>query len=79
MQLTDSHCHIQSIGAKRGEASTLSLWAKAGDTNAEDVVTRAHNAGVTRMICIGCDVEDSQQAVDFVSCGGRRMRAGLSL
>lgn len=67
MPLVDTHCHIQSIGLEVGEKSTRALWAKAGDTNADDVVKRAVKAGVDKIICVGCDLEDSQLAVDFVN------------
>lgn len=66
MELTDSHCHIQSVGASAGEAATRALWAKAGDAKPDDVVERARSAGVTRLMCVGCDLEDSRLAVDFV-------------
>ncbi len=66
MQLVDTHCHIQSIGQAVGERSTREIWEKAGDTSIEDVIQRAHAVGVKQMICVGCDVSDSQLAVDVV-------------
>lgn len=66
MELTDSHCHIQSVGAPTGEAMTRERWAKAGDTDPDAVIRRADEAGVTRLVCVGCDLEDSQLAVSFV-------------
>jgi TatD DNase family protein len=63
-QLVDTHCHIQSIGLAKGERSTRELWAKA-DMTADQVVADAAEHGVTRMICVGCDLEDSQLAVEF--------------
>ena len=71
MQLADSHCHIQSVGAFEGEASTRNLWEKAGDTNADDVIARASAADVTRMVCVGCNLEDSKLAIDFAKNRGR--------
>lgn len=65
-ELVDTHCHIQSIGLKYGERSTRELWAKAPDLVADDVVAEAAKHGVTRMICVGCDLEDSELAVEFV-------------
>lgn len=64
--MADSHCHIQSVGASDGEAMTRELWAKAGVTDADAVIGRAHEAGVTRLVCVGCDLEDSRLAVTFV-------------
>lgn len=66
MQLVDTHCHIQSVGAFEGEAMTRSLWEKANDADPDAVVGRAVDANVSRMICVGCNLDDSRLAVDFV-------------
>jgi TatD DNase family protein len=66
MEFVDTHCHIQSIGLAKGERTTRELWAKAKDITADSVVSGAVDSGVTRMICVGCDLEDSQLAIDFV-------------
>lgn len=65
IELVDTHCHIQSINADHGERTTRQLWAKA-DLQADQVVNDATEAGVTRLLCVGCDLSDSQLAVDFV-------------
>ncbi|HEX7632694.1 MAG TPA: TatD family hydrolase [Candidatus Saccharimonadales bacterium] len=65
LELVDTHCHIQSIGLGRGERSTRELWAKAPDLTADSVVEHAVLAGVTHLICVGCDLEDSRLAIDF--------------
>lgn len=66
LELADSHCHIQSIGSSDGEAITRKLWAKGGDTDPDAVIQRAREAGITRLVCVGCDLDDSRLAVDFV-------------
>ena len=66
MELVDTHCHIQSIGLTEGERTTRQLWAKASDLSADLVVSNASKQGIARMICVGCDLEDSQLAVKFV-------------
>jgi TatD DNase family protein len=66
VELFDTHCHIQSAGSSAGERSTRELWAKAGDTSVDDIVARAHDKGVTRMICVGCDFKDSELAIECV-------------
>ncbi len=67
MTYVDTHCHIQSAGLAHGERSTRELWAQAGDnTTVDTLVARAHEAGVGQMICVGCDVEDSELAVKTV-------------
>lgn len=66
MQLVDTHCHIQSLGAVAGEPHTRELWAKAGNLTADSVIAGAREAGVTRLVCVGCDLEDSRLATEFV-------------
>lgn len=66
MELVDTHCHIQSAGQTKGERITRELWAEAKGLTADKVVADATAAGVTRLICVGCDLDDSLLAVDFV-------------
>ncbi|MDB5175418.1 MAG: sec-independent protein translocase protein [Candidatus Saccharibacteria bacterium] len=65
--LLDTHCHMQSAGLAEGERSTRELWAKAPDITGAEIVARAHAAGVSRMLCVGCDLEDSELAISFVA------------
>ncbi len=67
MQLVDTHCHIQSIGAKQGERHTQELWAKAEQLSIQNVLDRAMADGVSKMICVGCELEDSQLAIDVAA------------
>lgn len=66
MELFDTHCHIQSAGLKQGERTTRDMWAKAGNTSVDEIIARANDAGVSHMICVGCDVDDSMLAVQTV-------------
>src|SRR5690349_13772270 len=66
LQLTDSHCHIQSVGQSVGEENTRRLWEKAGDVRSEDVLARAMAAVVSCMLCVGCTLEESELAIQFV-------------
>lgn len=67
-ELTDTHCHIQSAGlTDLGEASTRRLWQKADGITADQVVARAAEAGVSRLLCVGCELEDSRLAVEFAA------------
>ncbi len=52
MQLIDSHAHLTS--------DTLS-------SHVEDVMQRAHDAGVSKVITIGCDAADSESCVRLAS------------
>ncbi len=63
--LVDTHCHIQSAGLDVGERHTRELWAKLG-ARVDELVANAVAAGVSQMICVGCDVEDSELAVKTV-------------
>ena len=68
MQLVDTHCHIQSSSrqsAAAGEAATRAHWKKAGYPLGAEIVNRAAAAGVTKLICVGCDLPDSRLAIDF--------------
>lgn len=65
-ELVDTHCHIQSAGLGKGERATRELWAKAKQLSGDKLVTDAMRNGVTRLICVGCDLEDSRLAAEFV-------------
>ncbi len=67
MELTDTHCHIHEaayLASLRTE--TKKRYEKAGSPTADDMIMSAREAGVTRMICVGCTLEDSELAVEFV-------------
>lgn len=66
MELVDTHCHIQSAGLDKGERITRELWAKAPELTPDSIADSAAEAGVTRLLCVGCDLEDSRLAIDFV-------------
>lgn len=63
MNLVDTHCHIHEIV---GDTGVADKWHKAGVTDADRVIADAKAAGVTRLICVGCTLCDSQLAIDFV-------------
>jgi len=67
MDLVDTHCHIQSAGLSEGERITRELWAKSPELSGEDLIRAAVEAGVTRMVCVGCDLQDSRLAVEFAA------------
>ena len=48
--LVDTHCHIHDPDYPH---------------NGEEVVSRAHQAGVMQMICVGTNVDNSNQAIQF--------------
>jgi TatD DNase family protein len=79
MQLTDTHCHIhEAWKSVNGDDPTAKLWDKAGRPDPDDIIARAQADGVTKMMCVGTTLPDSQLAVDFVQ--GRDMcRASIGI
>lgn len=66
MDVTDTHCHIhQAVGSEYNDP-THEKWKNAGVTDADALIADAQAAGVTRLICVGTDLNDSLLAVDFV-------------
>lgn len=66
MNYIDTHCHIQSAGVTLGERSTRELWAKHSEITVDSLVADAVAARVTKMICVGCDLQDSKLAIACV-------------
>lgn len=68
LELVDTHCHIQSAGdgegVAAGERITREKWQKLGRSD-DELIASAAEKGVTRMICVGCDLDDSKLAIDF--------------
>src|SRR3989344_2199167 len=50
MEFIDTHCHIQSLDYQ---------------LDADEVIAEARKDGVTRMLCVGCTLEDSRAAIKF--------------
>lgn len=66
MKFTDTHCHIHEITASIGDNSVHSKWQKAGITDVDQVITRAREAQVQYLVCVGTTLADSKLAVDLV-------------
>ena len=67
MEFVDTHCHIQSAGNSAGERTTGEIWAKAPELTGVVVAERAADAGVAKLICVGCDFVDSKLAISFAA------------
>lgn len=65
--LIDSHCHIHSIGQSGGEKATAELWSKLENTSLSQVVKESEEAGVSKLIAVGCDLSDSRLSVTAAS------------
>ncbi len=64
MNFVDTHCHIQSIGQDIWEDHTTKLWQNSG-LSIEEVIKKAYEDRVAKLICVGCDLEDSKLAVNL--------------
>ncbi|HSX43211.1 MAG TPA: TatD family hydrolase [Candidatus Saccharimonadales bacterium] len=66
IELFDTHCHTHEM--VRRTTPVYDKWYSDGDPRTpETVVSAAHEAGVTRMLCIGTTLADSKLAVEFVA------------
>jgi len=70
ISLTDTHCHIHEAlpeAADFGDEGVHKVWERDGKKrNPLAMIREAKAAGVDRLICVGCTVEDSELAVKFV-------------
>src|SRR5688572_17747591 len=67
LMLVDTHCHIhEAWRSVNGADATAKLWDKAGRPDVQDLIGRALDAGVERMVCVGTTLPDSQMATEFV-------------
>jgi TatD DNase family protein len=55
MQLVDTHCHIHD-----------SEFAEKSEFTQEELVSRAQEVGVTKLICVGTSLRSSLEAAEFV-------------
>lgn len=72
MQFTDTHCHIHEASSltkaseDKGDKFVRDKWAKGGFNDPTVLIKNAQQVGVSRLICVGCSLDDSQLAVDLV-------------
>lgn len=65
--LTDTHCHIHDAELSLlGEDTQRPLWGSPPSANPDDMISRAKEQGVDRLLCVGTTLADSQRAVTFV-------------
>ncbi|HEY8998800.1 MAG TPA: TatD family hydrolase [Candidatus Saccharimonadales bacterium] len=72
IELFDTHCHIQEssvlgAGASDDEDETRRRWNKLGNPAPQQLILEAKGAGVTRLLAVGCTLEDSERAVALAS------------
>lgn len=67
MQLVDTHCHIHESGLSgAGDNHTHQKWMSGGNPSPSALAKAAREANVTRLICVGCTLDDSQRSIEFV-------------
>lgn len=65
LELFDTHSHTHELVRKL--TPVYDKWREDGvERTPEQVIGRAHEAGVNRMLCIGTSYEDSELAIEFV-------------
>lgn len=64
--LVDTHCHIHAAAKDSKSADlTSKKWHDAGEFSADKLLQSAQAHGVNKLICVGTDLQDSIEAVDF--------------
>src|SRR5262252_5077979 len=67
-ELVDTHCHIHEAEESfDGEGETSIRWKREGKLTPDAMLISAKAAGVTRILCVGTTVEDSELATKFVN------------
>ena len=64
MELADTHCHIHE--AVRKTTPVYEKWHAKGEADVESMLKAATEAGVTKLICVGTTLADSELAIEFV-------------
>jgi TatD DNase family protein len=68
MQFVDTHCHIQEAGqGVAGDDMMRDKWLQGGFSSPEPLINNAVEAGVTKLICVGCTLKDSQLAIELAA------------
>lgn len=65
VELFDTHCHLHELSDPAMPLYAKWLVDKNNSRSVESVIAASYEAGVTRLLCIGTSLEDSQLAVDF--------------
>ncbi|HEY1835609.1 MAG TPA: TatD family hydrolase [Candidatus Saccharimonadales bacterium] len=67
LKLVDAHCHIHEAAEHfAGESETRIRWQRTGNLTPDAMIRSAADVGVTRLICVGTTLRDSELAVNFV-------------
>lgn len=64
LEFVDTHCHIHE--AVRRTTPVYDKWHEKGAVDPDELIAGAHEDGVTKLICVGTTLKDSELAIDFV-------------
>jgi len=68
MELIDTHCHIHEAAENFDvESETRVRWKREGSLTPDAMIASARAADVTRLICVGTTLTDSELAVEFAT------------
>lgn len=68
MEFVDTHCHIhEAANGVAGDQFVRDKWAQAGVVSPQPLIEAAVKAGVARLICVGCTLQDSRLAVELAA------------
>ena len=64
MQFVDTHCHIQEANqGLAGDQMMRDKWNQGGFDRPDELITSAVEAGVTKLLVVGCTLKDSKLAI----------------
>lgn len=68
MEFVDTHCHIHEASTDLvGDQFVRDKWAKGNITEPDTMIKDAARSGVTKLLCVGCTLGDSELAVALAS------------
>lgn len=69
LNFVDTHCHIHAARSNR-EDFTAKKWHDANETSPDSLLKSANDFGVAGLICVGTDLDDSKDAINFATKHG---------
>lgn len=66
LSFVDTHCHIHAAKPDRKDF-TAKKWHESEEVDPESLLESAHKFGVDRLICVGTDLKDTDDAINFAT------------
>lgn len=68
IELVDTHCHMHEATFQlQDDSETKARWLRANKPDPDEMLRTAAEVGVTRVICVGTTLEDSELAIAFAA------------